>query len=98
MTLSDFKSTLSADTPPDLPSPLLRALWYDARGDWKRAHEIAQDVPGADGAWVHAYLHREEGDEWNANYWYRRAGRKMPEQTLEEEWEAIVQELLDRSG
>jgi len=98
MTLSDFKSTLSADTPPDLPAPLLRALWYDAKGNWERAHEIAQDIPGADGAWVHAYLHREEGDEWNANYWYRRAGRTMPDQTLEEEWEAIVQELLGRVG
>ena len=54
---------------------VLLALWWDARGDWKRAHEIAQDVSDADGAWVHAYLHRKEGDLGNAAYWYRRAGR-----------------------
>ena len=97
MTFSDFKSTLSDDTPPDLPAPLLRALWYDAKDDWERAHEIAQDVPGADGAWVHAYLHREEGDEWNANYWYRRAGRSMPQESLDEEWEKLVGHFVPRS-
>ena len=95
MTLDAFKSTLNQDAPPEV-SPLLRALWHEARGDWDRAHEIAQDVHTNDGSWVHAYLHRKEGDQWNANYWYRRAGRVMPDQTLEEEWDHIADAFLRR--
>ena len=71
--------------------PLLAALWWDARGDWVRAHEIAQSVETADGSWVHAYLHRKEGDLGNADYWYRRAGRRPPAVTLDEEWAEIAQ-------
>ena len=74
----------------------LLALWWDAKGDWERAHEIAQDVSGADGAWVHAYLHRKEGDLGNAAYWYRRAGREVATGDLRVEWEGIVGELLGR--
>jgi hypothetical protein len=74
----------------------LLALWWDAKGDWVRAHEIAQDVSGADGAWVHAYLHRKEGDLGNAAYWYRRAGREVATGDLRVEWEGIVGELLGR--
>ncbi len=74
----------------------LLALWWDAKGDWERAHEIAQDVSGADGAWVHAYLHRKEGDLGNAAYWYRRAGREMATGDLRVEREGIVGELLGR--
>ena len=74
----------------------LLALWWDAKGDWERAHEIAQDVSGADGAWVHAYLHRKEGDLANASYWYRRAGRDVAEGDLRVEWEGIVGEMLGR--
>jgi hypothetical protein len=74
----------------------LLALWWDAKGDWARAHEIAQDVEGADGAWVHAYLHRREGDLSNAGYWYRRAGRRVATGDLRVEWEAMVGELLGR--
>lgn len=74
----------------------LLALWWDARGDWQKAHEIAQDVPGEDGAWVHAYLHRKEGDVGNAAYWYRRAGRKMAQSDLQSEWQQIVAEMLAR--
>ncbi|NMJ42269.1 hypothetical protein GWK16_13530 [Roseomonas sp. JC162] len=70
--------------------PLLAALWWDARGDWARAHEIAQSVETADGSWVHAYLHRKEGDLGNADYWYRRAGRRRPGVTLAEEWADLV--------
>jgi hypothetical protein len=73
---------------------VLLALWWDAKGDWERAHEIAQDVEGADGAWVHAYLHRKEGDLGNAAYWYRRAGRAAGGGDLRVEWEGIVGELL----
>lgn len=94
MQFDAFKATLRKDAPPPVDNPLLRALWYDAKGDWDRAHDIAQDVPDADGSWVHAYLHRVEGDEWNANYWYRRAGRTMPDLSLQEEWEQLVKALL----
>jgi hypothetical protein len=64
------------------------------RGDWEKAHEIAQDVVGADGAWVHAYLHRKEGDVGNASYWYRVAGRSAATGDFRKEWEGIVGELL----
>jgi hypothetical protein len=74
----------------------LLALWWDAKGDWERAHEIAQDVSDADGAWVHAYLHRKERDLGNAAYWYRRAGRAVGTGDSRVEWEGIVGELLGR--
>jgi hypothetical protein len=73
--------------------PLAEALWWDARGDWDRAHQLAQSVDTPDGAWVHAYLHRKEGDLPNADYWYRRAGRRWPDALLEVEWEDIVSTL-----
>ncbi len=79
-------------------SAALRALALDARGDWKRAHEEAQDDESADGAWVHAYLHRKEGDLSNAAYWYGRAGRSPPSVTLEEEWALIARDVLSRSA
>ena len=93
MTLDEFRLTLSVANPPPL-SPLLRALWHDAKGDWDEAHRIAQDVSGADGAWVHAYLHRKEGDLSNAGYWYRRAGCPVEAGSLDAEWEALVRRLL----
>lgn len=74
----------------------LLALWWEGHGDWSKAHEIAQEVEDADGAWVHAYLHRKEGDTGNAAYWYRRAGRTVAKGELKGEWEAIVAELLRR--
>jgi len=72
---------------------LLAALWWDGAGDWNRAHDLAQSVENAEGAWVHAYLHRKEGDLGNADYWYRRAGRRRPATTLDEEWAAIAAAL-----
>ena len=93
MTLSEFKSSLSNAAPPDL-SPLLKALWYDGKGDWTNAHELAQNVESKDGAWVHAYLHRKEGDLSNASYWYQQAGRKVKSGSLEGEWEDIVKSLI----
>jgi|SRR6187402_296619 len=75
-------------------SPLLQALWQDAHGDWQSAHELAQEIETPTGAWVHAYLHRKEGDEFNATYWYRRAGQPVGTASLGEEWDAIVTELL----
>lgn len=76
---------------------LLQALWHEAHGDWKRAHEITQDIESADAAWVHAYLHCREGDAGNAAYWYRHAHRPVCNSSLDEEWELIVTELLSRS-
>ena len=95
MTVDDFRATMASSTPPpDLPGALL-ALWHDARGDWDMAHRVAQDVDDASGAWVHAYLHRKEGDESNAAYWYRRAGKPIARGSLDEEWTEIAAALLD---
>jgi hypothetical protein len=93
MTLDDFKGTLATANPPDV-APLLRALWHDARGDWQTAHEIAQDVNDENGAWVHAYLHRKEGDRSNARYWYRQAHKPEATDSLDSEWTRIVSKLL----
>lgn len=94
MTLDEFKATLSANAPPDV-APLLTALWHDARGDWNRAHEIAQEIETASGAWVHAYLHRKEGDAGNAGYWYNRAGQPVATDSLDAEWDRVATALLE---
>lgn len=93
MTFEEFE----AAKPEALAGPLL-ALWWDGQGDWQRAHEVAQDVEGRDGAWVHAYLHRKEGDRFNAGYWYRRAGQPEASGELRAEWEQMVRALLGRAG
>src|SRR5690348_7767917 len=93
MTLDEFKQSLSAATPPAL-APALVALWHDARGDWDEAHRVAQDVDDQTGAWVHAYLHRKEGDLSNAGYWYRRAQQPVASDSLQQEWVRIVSALL----
>src|ERR1700761_3702010 len=97
MNLQEFSTTLGESAPPaDLP-PLLTALWWDAAGNFDRAHEIAQDESrGRDAAWIHAYLHRKEGDEGNAGYWYRQARQPHPQTSFEEEWRQINVALLDR--
>ena len=82
--------------PDDIP-PLLQALLLESTGDWVNAHKIAQNEPSSDGSWVHAYLHRVEGDLGNASYWYHNAGRSMPEMSMEEEWEYIALALLEKS-
>lgn len=95
MTLSDLRGAVERRTPlPAEAPPLARALWHDATGDWEGAHHVAQDVETADGAWVHAYLHRKEGDAGNAGYWYRRAGRPAASGSLDAEWQAIATALL----
>lgn len=91
-----FEQTLSQNSPPTGSTPLLQALWYDATGDWDRAHRIVQAIPSADAAWVHAYLHRQEGDIWNADYWYSQADRPRPAMSLQAEWRNILAELLGR--
>jgi hypothetical protein len=94
MTFEEFRASLKDAAPaPDLP-PLLAAMWWDARTDWNRAHGIAQDIESAEGAWVHAYLHRKEGDEGNAGYWYGQARKPHSRLPLSAEWEEIVQALL----
>jgi hypothetical protein len=98
MDFETFQASLSAGTPPERVSPLLRALWLDARGDWDGAHAIAQDVDDNDGARVHAYLHRKEGDLANAGYWYRRAREKPFEGSLATEWEALARRFLQSAG
>ncbi len=94
MQFEEFQQTLQKEKPdPSLSDPL-KALWYDGNGQWERAHDLIQDAMSGDEAWVHAYLHRKEGDIGNADYWYRRAGKSRPDSNLEEEWEFIVQSLL----
>jgi len=95
MNLTTFKASLSDTTPPPQASVYLQALWHEARGNWEKAHVLIQDLPDKNAAWIHAYLHRQEGDTWNADYWYRQAGRKRPQQTLAEEWESIAAALLE---
>ncbi len=91
ITLENFKITLSDAEPPLHWNVLLQALWYDAKGDWDAAHDIAQSQEGTQlYDRLHAYLHRKEGDNWNANYWYTRAKAKMPSVSLEKEWESLV--------
>jgi len=87
--LIKFKDSLLETQVPDGLSVLLQALWYDAKGDWKTAHDLIDQLPDKDAAHLHAYLHRKEGDNWNADYWYTRAGEKRPNLSLEEEWEML---------
>jgi hypothetical protein len=95
MTFENFKEKLTYSSPPKEISEILEALWYDAKGDWEAAHDIAQSQEGVqEYDRLHAYLHRKEGDNWNANYWYRRAKTKMPDVGLEEEWALLVEKEL----
>ena len=94
MDLQTFEDSLANDAPPADLSNALQALWQDANDDWDEAHRLAQKEDDRDGAWVHAYLHRKEGDLSNAAYWYRRAGRLVSGQSLEEEWKEIAEALL----
>ena len=94
MTLKEFRDSLLNDEPPGQVA--LAGLWWDAKGDWTRAHESAQQDEGPAGAWVHAYLHRKEGDASNAEYWYNRAGRKNSSASFEIEWDEIAKALLHR--
>ena len=97
MTLDEFRASLAAPAPPAGLGAALEALWRDARGEFDRAHELAQSDEGVDGAWVHAYLHRKEGDVGNAAWWYRKARRAVPVEPLEREWERIARALLGAS-
>ena len=94
MDLDAFRTSLSDEVPPDRLDEALHALWWDAKRNWDRAHACVQAEEGPSAAWVHAYLHRKEGDLPNASYWYRRAGRPVASGPLEEEWASIAESLL----
>jgi hypothetical protein len=98
MDLSAFRASLVSPAPAGELSFALKALWLDARGDWDGAHNAAQADESGAGDWVHAYLHRKEGDQGNAAYWYRRAGKPVCRASLDEEWSAIAEALLARPG
>jgi hypothetical protein len=91
--MADFCASLDDAAPGPALTPPLAALWWAAKGDWDQAHRIVQDESDASSAWVHAYLHRVEGDLGNAGYWYRRAGQPAATDSLEAEWERIVSAL-----
>ena len=97
MTFEDFCDSLSESQAPASLSIPLKALWSDRNADWDEAHQLVQDESTKDAAWVHAYLHRKEGDLSNAGYWYSRAGKSQSNASLDDEWEEIVETLLNRS-
>ena len=94
MTPFEFKRSLASKKPPGGLSPALTALWWAGKDAWDKAHGIVMYGEGADCAWVHAYLHRKEGDSGNAAYWYRRASKPVCRTSLDEEWAAIAEALL----
>jgi hypothetical protein len=93
LTYDKFIESLELPSPP-VVSDELKALWYDAKGDWEKAHDLISEKETKSFCLIHAYLHRKEGDIWNADYWYRRAGEKRKDWSLEEEWEDLVKNLL----
>ena len=94
MDIEEFKASLGQDAPPEDMARAVQALWHQAKGDWDGAHRLAQSQNDGAGAWVHAFLHRVEGDNSNSAYWYRRAGKPISSARLSEEWEEIVSALL----
>ncbi len=90
----DFLATLRDSFPSEELSPVLKSLWYDGKGDWDKAHSQVDQLGDRDSAWVHAYLHRKEGDLWNADYWYSRAKKTRPNCSLAEEWEQLLGHFL----
>lgn len=93
-TAEELRTSVAGDAPPPGLDAALTALWWQAKGEWTRAHEAAQAGEDAGSAWVHAYLHRKEGDLGNAGYWYRRAGRPVADGPLDQEWHTITAALL----
>jgi hypothetical protein len=94
MELNEFRQSITESAPPGGLSSAVQALWWDAKGDWDQAHRCAQAQDDAIGAWVHAYLHRKEGNATNAGHWYRRAGKPPSSLSLESEWEVVADALL----
>jgi len=98
MDAAQFTNSLNQPGPPPNLSEPAAALWWDAKGDWARAHALVDDLETRDGMAVHAYLHRKEGSDWNADYWYRRASRDFHRPTLEAKWAALLEALLQDSA
>ncbi|MSR64111.1 MAG: hypothetical protein EXS08_16960 [Planctomycetes bacterium] len=96
MDLDAFRASLDESSPPSGLTPCLTALWLDARGDWDGAHALVQELEGEDPAWIHAYLHRKEGDRDNAAYWYERTGRALAAGSFQAEWRVIASALLEQ--
>ena len=94
MELETFQQSVKGEVSPEGINVYLEAMWYDAHGNWNKAHSLVDHFEDVTASWVHAYLHRKEGDIWNADYWYKKAGRKRPDISLEQEWELIVKALL----
>lgn len=94
MNFEAFKESLQSIEPPEALSVYTKALWHDGKEDWDRAHQLIQDLEDKTAAWIHAYLHRKEGDIWNADYWYARAKRTRPAIDLHTEWEQLCKTLL----
>jgi hypothetical protein len=94
MEFENFQQSLKNETPPENTTGHLLAMWYDGHGNWNMAHNMVDGLEDKTACWVHAYLHRKEGDIWNADYWYRKAGKNRPDVSLEKEWESIVKSLL----
>ena len=94
MTVEEFRNSVAGADPPTGVSVALAALWWDAKGDWARAHEVVDSLETPEGMAVHAYLHRKGGDSSNAEYWYQLAGRRFYRESLAEEWDAVVEGLL----
>jgi hypothetical protein len=94
MNFEEYLKSIDNDSPSPRLSETLTSLWWDKKGNWDTAHTIAQNIATQEGSVVHAYLHREEGVLWNADYWYSRAGRKRPDISLAEEWKLLVEEML----
>lgn len=97
MNLEQFRASLAEDSPPTVLSVPLSALWWDARGDWARAHSLVDELESTDGMAVHAYLHRKEGSVSNAEYWYQRSGRAFHRPSLDAEWTVLVEALLSHN-
>lgn len=98
MNIEQFSDSLKLPQPPAGLTRYLLSLWWDGKEDWEKAHEIIQDIQDPTAAWIHAYLHRKEGDVFNANYWYNRASKRMPGYELKQEWKEIAGQLLDAAS
>lgn len=94
MTLQEFKDTLNGNEPSNELSVMLRALWFDANDEWRKAHDLVDSLEGKDAAHIHAYLHRVEGDLFNARYWYSKAQEPVCRLDLREEWESLVNKFI----
>ncbi len=94
MTFENFQQSIKSGLPPQGITVYLLAMWHDGQGNWNKAHSLVDSLEDATACWVHAYLHRKEGDNRNADYWYRKANKKRPDVSLQQEWETIVEPLL----